>query len=44
MKNLIALSLVCAMGVVGPVYVQAEVEIDILVNGYFMDNYERNLQ
>jgi len=30
--------------VVGPVHAGADVETDTIVNGYFMDNYEGNLQ
>ena len=44
MKNLVALTLVCAMVVVGPGFALSEVETDTVVNGYFMDNYEGNLQ
>ena len=46
MKTLFALTLVLvlAMFVTSPVFGQAEVDSDKVVNGYFMDNYEKELQ
>lgn len=44
MNRLNALIIAGAIVMAGPLYAQAEVETETVVNGYFMDNYEGNLQ
>lgn len=44
-RLIIVLLTICMSSVaVGPAHAEAEVETDTIVNGYFMDNFEGNLQ